>query len=125
MFQFGFHGGKSMRSKLVLAALLLTAPASFGSDTDCAKNSRTIVVLTDCSDTAVAGARVKIQLSCDQNQTITRSTNGTGMAVFDFSRKDIGASEITLPGFMKTIFNGTACNGTDADSTCKIKICPR
>jgi len=83
------------------------------------KNCRTTFVITDCSDKAVSGATVTIT-TCKPKQTMSKTTDSDGKAVFSICGDDICDSKVTTSvnaGLSKD------CTGSKENTICRVKVC--
>ena len=109
-----------MKYLFILCCLLAGALNGKNLSDDC----KTSFVITDCTNTPVAGASVLIT-KCSDGKVLGSSTDVNGKASFAVCKSDICKTRVTFVGYTEKSKNGVAgdCSGSDKNSTCKLNIC--
>jgi hypothetical protein len=88
-----------------------------------------VVLVTDCSGAAVAGARIDVKACCAGNQQVQRSavSASNGEATFDVNAREICDGKITFAGFSTTVFGTGSCTTPDKNgkSKCTVQVCKK
>ncbi len=115
-----------MRLLLTVALSLLMAVGAFGLNADCTPGSTTVLV-TDCRDVPVAGARIEIQLCCGRNASSGAVTESHGLATFSSHIDNICQATVRFAGFAPTRFGSGSCTRPNARGhvDCIVKVCRR
>jgi hypothetical protein len=114
-----------MRLFLTGSLWLLTLGA-VGLTSDCKQGSTTVLV-TDCSNAPVDGARIDIRVCCGGNASSSAVTEKHGLASFSNHIDDICQSTVSFAGMTPTAFGAGSCTRPDGNGhvDCTVKVCKR
>jgi len=111
--------------RLLLTIAIVPLLAFSASSGECEKGCQTTVIVKDCSEEPVAGAKVHIKLCCGDGGERESTTNSSGEATFPYCVKDICESKIVLEGFAQQSFDRNGCSENGKSSRCQVKVCTR
>ena len=115
-----------MRLPFTMALSVLTFVGAFGLNSDCAPGSTTVLV-TDCSNAPVEGARIDIKVCCGGNASSCAVTESHGLATFGTHIDGICQATVSFAGFAPTSFGSGSCTRPDKNgySKCTVQVCKR
>jgi len=115
-----------MRAALSIALAALAGFGAFGVSSDCRAGSTTVLV-TDCSNAPVEGARIDIKVCCGGNASSSAVTESHGLATFGTHIDGICQATVSFAGFAPTSFGSGSCTRPDKNgySKCTVQVCKR
>ena len=105
---------------IAVSVLLLTSVCSTASD--CKSGYTTTIVVQDSSGVPIGNVNVTIKLSCGDQATESRKTNGQGEAVFQHSSEEISGSEVAANNYEFALSSGPpGCTGDPKNRRCVVR----